>query len=482
MVFSSHIFVFYFLPAVLALYYACPRRGRQLLLALVSYAFYGWANPWFVFLMWFSTCVDYVCGQLIVGRWRLGVFAADPPAGEGLPSARQRKLALVASIVTNLSLLGFFKYLGFAQTNLNYLLQWLGEDGVRVYQVLLPVGISFYTFQSMSYSIDLYRAEARVARDFLDFACYVALFPQLVAGPIVRYRDLADQLVTRSHTVEKFACGIVFFGFGMAKKILLANPMGEVADAAFGAGHLVWYDAWMGVIAYSFQIYFDFSGYSDMAIGLGLMLGFKFRRNFDLPYLSSSITEFWRRWHISLSTWLRDYLYIPLGGNRGSPRRTYANLAIVMLLGGLWHGAQWTFVIWGAAHGALLALERWHGKRPIFSRLPRPLPVLLTNVLVLLTWVLFRAETFPRAVSYFGAMFGLQEAGAAGPLVGAVLYQTQYLVIFAACLLVHLLKLDTWDIAQKLRPGRMVLAGAALAWSLAVMFTQSYNPFLYFRF
>jgi alginate O-acetyltransferase complex protein AlgI len=288
--------------------------------------------------------------------------------------------------------------------------------------------------------------------------------------------------VTRSHTVEKFARGIVFFGFGMAKKILLANPMGEVADAAFGAGHLVWYDAWVGVIGYSFQIYFDFSGYSDMAIGLGLMLGFGFRRNFNLPYLSSSITEFWRRWHISLSTWLRDYLYIPLGGNRGSPRRTYANLAIVMLLGGLWHGAQWTFVIWGAAHGTLLALERWYGKRPIFWRLPRPLPLLLTNVLVLLTWVLFRAETFPQAVSYFGAMFGLQQAGAAGPLVGAVLYQKQFLVIFAVCLLVHLFKLDTWDIAQKLRPGRMLLAGAALAWSLAVMFTQSYNPFLYFRF
>jgi len=482
MVFSSHIFVFYFLPAVLALYFACPKRGRQFLLALVSYLFYGWANPWFVFLMWFSTCVDYICGQLIVGRWKLPFYAADPPAGEGLPSARQRKLALVASIVTNLSLLGFFKYLGFAQTNLNYLLTWLGHDAVRVYEVLLPVGISFYTFQSMSYSIDLYRGDARVARDLLDFACYVALFPQLVAGPIVRYRDLADQLVSRSHTVEKFARGIVFFAFGMAKKILLANPMGEVADATFGAGHLVWYDAWAGVIAYSFQIYFDFSGYSDMAIGLGLMLGFRFRRNFDLPYLSASITEFWRRWHISLSTWLRDYLYIPLGGNRHGPRRTYANLAIVMLLGGLWHGAQWTFVIWGAAHGLLLAYERWGGKRAIYARLPWVFPCLATNVLVLLTWVLFRAESFPQAVSYFGAMFGLQQAGAAGPLMGAVLYQTHFLVIFALCVLVHLLKLDTWDIAQSLRPGRMVLAAGALACSLAIMFTQSYNPFLYFRF
>jgi alginate O-acetyltransferase complex protein AlgI len=482
MVFSSHIFVFYFLPIVLGLYYACPLRWRQLLIALVSYAFYGWANPWFVFLMLFSTTVDYVCGQLIVGRWRLRRFADDEPAGEGLPSARQRRLALIASITTNLALLGCFKYLGFAQANLNYLLQLLGHDAVRVYQVVLPVGISFYTFQSMSYSIDLYRGDARVARDFLDFACYVALFPQLVAGPIVRYRDLADQLRWRSHTVEKFSRGILFFSFGMAKKILLANPMGQVADAAFAAGALAPHHAWTGVLAYAFQIYFDFSGYSDMAIGLGLMLGFEFRRNFNLPYLSQSMTEFWRRWHISLSTWLRDYLYIPLGGNRRGVRRTYANLAIVMLLGGLWHGAQWTFVIWGAVHGALLALERWNGKEPLYRRLPQSLKVIATFILILVTWVFFRADTIGQAMTYLGAMFGLQQATPAAALLGPVLYEPQFLLVFALCFVVHIFRLDTWDAARELQPGRLALAAASLAASVAIMFTQAYNPFLYFRF
>ena len=482
MVFSSHVFIFYFLPIVLALYYVCPARWRQLLLALLSYAFYGWANPWFVFLMLFSTLVDYACGKLIVGQWQLPFFADDEPAGEGLPSARQRKLAIVASIVTNLALLGSFKYLGFVQTNINYMLELFGHEAVRVYNIVLPVGISFYTFQSMSYSIDVYRGEARPARDLLDFACYVALFPQLVAGPIVRYRDLAEQLRGRSHTVAKFSRGIVFFALGMAKKIILANPMGEVADAAFAAGGLIWYDAWAGVAAYAFQIYFDFSGYSDMAIGLGLMLGFQFKRNFDLPYISQSITEFWRRWHISLSTWLRDYLYIPLGGNRRGARRTYANLAIVMLLGGLWHGAQWTFVIWGAVHGALLALERWNGKQPIYRRLPRPLPILLTFIVVLMTWVFFRAESLPQALSYLGAMFGLQQPGPAAPLLGALLYDPQHLLIFALCALIHFFKLDTWDAAQNLRPAKLALAGGAFACALALMFTQSYNPFLYFRF
>ncbi len=482
MVFSSHIFIFYFLPLVLALYYLCPVRWRQLLIALVSYVFYGWANPWFVFLMLFSTLVDYVCGKFIVGEWKLRRFADDPPAGPDLPPARQRKLAVAVSIVVNLSLLGFFKYLGFVQTNLNYIMDLFGQQGVQVYEVLLPVGISFYTFQSMSYSIDLYRGEARPARDLLDFACYVALFPQLVAGPIVRYRDLAEQLRQRSHTVDKFVRGIVFFGFGLAKKILLANPMGEVADAAFGAGALLWYDAWAGVTAYAFQIYFDFSGYSDMAIGLGLMLGFEFRRNFDLPYLSRSITEFWRRWHISLSTWLRDYLYIPLGGNRLGNRRTYANLAIVMLLGGLWHGAQWTFVIWGAVHGTLLALERWNGKQTIYRRLPGALQTLATFAVVLITWVFFRAETFPQATSYLGAMFGAQADSASAPLMSALLYGPRYLVVFALCALIHFRRLDTWDIAQAPAARHVIFAAVVLALSIVVMFTQTYNPFLYFRF
>lgn len=482
MVFSSHVFLYYFLPVALLAYYLTPVRWRQLIVALLSYVFYGWANPWFILLIFSSTTIDFICGQLITGRWRPAIWSKDPPAGEGLPSARQRKFALVTSIVVNLSLLGCFKYLGFVQANLNYLLELFGGPAVAVYTIALPVGISFYTFQSMSYSIDLYRGDARPARDFLDFACYVSLFPQLVAGPIVRYQDLAEQLRWRTHTIEKFSRGVLFFAFGMAKKVLLANPMGAVADAAFEAGGLVWYDAWIGVTAYAFQIYFDFSGYSDMAIGLGLMLGFEFKRNFDRPYLSRSITEFWRRWHISLSTWLRDYLYIPLGGNRVSPRRNYANLAIVMLLGGLWHGAQWTFVIWGALHGLLLAAERWRGKAPVYARLPGPLPALCTFVIVLITWVFFRAESFGQAIIYLGAMFGLGPSATAAPLLEPLLYQPQYLLVMAACVLIHLLRWDTWEAAQEVQSRRMISASTAMAASVAVLFTQSYNPFLYFRF
>lgn len=482
MVFSSHVFIFHFLPTALGLYYLCPPRGRALLLTLLSYVFYGWANPWFVFLMLGSTAVDYTAGQFISGRWLMPWYRGLRRSAEGEAPQSQRKVALIYSICTNLALLGLFKYLGFAQTNLNYLLQMFGHEGVRVFQVLLPVGISFYTFQSMSYAIDLYRGDARPVRGFLDFACYVSLFPQLVAGPIVRYQDLADQLVWRSHSIEKFTMGILFFGFGMAKKILLANPMGQVADAAFGAGSLAAHQAWTGVFAYAFQIYFDFSGYSDMAIGLGLMLGFQFKRNFNLPYLSESITEFWRRWHISLSTWLRDYLYIPLGGNRRGNRRTYLNLALVMLLGGLWHGAQWTFIIWGALHGALLAFERWHGKVPIYQRLPRLLRILATFCLVLIAWVFFRAETLPEAMRYLGAMFGFGEATPASALLDAVLYSPAHLLVLAACILVHVLKWDTWDAAQQVKPARLVASAAAFSCSVAILFTQSYNPFLYFRF
>ena len=426
MVFSSHVFLYYFLPLALLAYYASPLRWRQMVIALLSYVFYGWANPWFIFLMLFSTTVDYVCGLLISGQRTLRMFAGDEPAGPGMAPARQRKFALVTSIAVNLSLLGFFKYLGFFETNLNYLLEVLGRPALEVYTITLPVGISFYTFQSMSYSIDLYRGDARPARDFLDFACYVSLFPQLVAGPIVRYQDLAEQLRERSHTLEKFARGVLFFAFGMAKKVLLANPMGAVADAAFDAGGLAWYDAWTGVTAYAFQIYFDFSGYSDMAIGLGLMLGFEFKRNFDLPYLSRSITEFWRR--------------------------------------------------------LLLAAERWRNKSPIYARLPGPLPALCTFVVVLITWVFFRAESFGQSVDYLSAMFGVAQPAAASPLITPLLYQPQYLLVMVACVVIHLLRLDTWDAAQEVRPARMAWASVAMLASAAILFTQSYNPFLYFRF
>lgn len=366
MVFSSHLFLFYFLPASLALYYLSPRWLKHLTLTAVSYVFYGWANPLFVVLMFISTLIDYLCGLALVGQLRPSAWHDSPgllPAGQ--PRTRSQRWVLAISMVSNLALLGFFKYANFLACNYTALVESLGLTGLGlegVFKVTLPLGISFYTFQSMSYAIDVYRGDAMAIRNPIDYWCYVAMFPQLVAGPIIRFQDVAEQLRQRTHTAEKFARGIAFLGLGLGKKILLANPCGKVADMAFDAGSVGCGDAWFGAVAYAFQIYFDFSAYSDMAIGLGLMLGFMFAKNFDSPYRSHSITEFWRRWHLSLSTWLRDNLYFPLGGNRKGVLRTHVNLAVVMLLGGLWHGASWNFVIWGALHGLMLILERLGGQ------------------------------------------------------------------------------------------------------------------------
>ena len=352
MVFSSIVFLFLFLPPVLAGYYLlhafAPRFWKHLFLTLCSYVFYGWSNPWFVWLMLVSTAIDYVCARLMTDGFRSPRGATLPLLDLGGTRTRGQRAALVASLVSNLALLGFFKYFNFGIDSWNALALALGAEGLALgttLRIVLPLGISFYTFQSMSYTIDVYRGDGRAIRSFPDFACYVSMFPQLVAGPIIRFQEVADQIADRTHTVEKFARGVTFVCFGMAKKILLADTCGQIADFCFNAQQVSAAEAWTGVLAYAFQIYYDFSGYSDMAIGFGLMLGFMFAKNFDSPYRSASIGEFWRRWHLSLSNWLRDYLYIPLGGNRLGTRRTYANLIVVMLLGGLWHGASWNFVV-----------------------------------------------------------------------------------------------------------------------------------------
>jgi alginate O-acetyltransferase complex protein AlgI len=356
----------------------------------------------------------------------------------------------------------------------------LGFD--LAFKITLPLGISFYTFQSMSYAIDVYRGDARAIRNFVDFACFVAMFPQLVAGPIIRFADVAEQLQQRPHTLTRFARGVTFFSVGLAKKVLLANPCGKIADTVFDAASATCLDAWYGVIAYAFQIYFDFSAYSDMAIGLGLMLGFVFAKNFDSPYLAQSITEFWRRWHISLSTWLRDYLYVPLGGNRLGARRTYLNLAIVMLLGGLWHGASWNFVIWGALHGGLLAFERAFGKRPLYFALPTPLRVGLTFVIVLFTWVFFRAKDLPSALAYCATMLGFGTYDVSALLLSGIIAQPYYLGTVALCALVVWTCPQTWDWSYRLGPGKATTALALFLLAVTVLTTQAYNPFIYFIF
>ncbi len=480
MVFSTYLFIFYFLPLLLAIYYALSwllqaagastdliSRARNLWLLVMSYIFYGWWNPWFILLMLFVTVVNYVCGWLI----------ARPKA-----SPRQRFWSVTAAVVISLATLAFFKYFTFFQLNVNGILEELGVASVPIVQVILPIGISFYTFQALSYSIDVYRGVAPPARSLADFACYIALFPQLIAGPIIRYVSVAGQLIRRSHTLDYFASGVALFILGLAKKVLLANPMGGIADAAFAADSLLAIDAWFGVVAYALQIYFDFCGYSDMAVGLGRMLGFDFIKNFNAPYLAESITDFWRRWHISLSTFLRDYLYIPLGGNRHGARRTYFNLATVMIFGGLWHGANWTFVAWGAYHGFWLSLERVLGKKSWYGRLPRAVRIGLTWVLVLLSWVLFRAENMSAAMRYFGLMFGAGSQHAGTVLVAAELYTLSNLLHVALCVTLIFWPCQAHDWSERVSGPKVLVLAPTFGLALLAMFAQSFNPFLYFQF
>ena len=485
MVFSSYLFLFAFLPAALLAYYAAPRRARHLVLTVLSYIFYGWANPLFSLLLLLSTLIDYIAGLVMVlggpRSWSRPIERLDP----NRPRTRRQRTALVVSICANIALLGFFKYFNFAVDSYSGLVDRLGLSGIGLdvsLRVTLPLGISFYTFQSMSYSIDVYRGHATGIKSFVDFACFETMFPQLVAGPIIRFQEVAGQLRERTHTLAKFARGIAFFSVGLAKKVLLANPCGKVADLAFEAGSRGPLEAWYGATAYAFQIYFDFSGYSDMAIGLGLMLGFVFPKNFDSPYRSQSITEFWRRWHMSLSTWLRDYLYVPLGGNRKGKVRTYVNLFIVMLLGGLWHGAAWNFVMWGALHAALLGLERLRGKTTLFGGLPAPVRVGATFTIVLVTWVFFRAPTMPQAVRYLGDMLALGDPQEGAGLLAGIIFRPYYLGTFLLAGTIVWGAPQTWDWTRMLSAPRAVMILALLVASAVVLTTQAYNPFIYFIF
>jgi alginate O-acetyltransferase complex protein AlgI len=346
--------------------------------------------------------------------------------------------------------------------------------------VLLPVGISFITFQAISYAVDVYRGAAEPARNPLNFATFIALFPQLVAGPIIRYRTIASDLVSRRHTFERFASGVVLFWIGFSKKVLLANNFGLAADEVFEVRAAGMASAWLGLLAYTLQIYFDFSGYSDMAVGLGRMLGFDFPRNFDAPYRARSITEFWRRWHITLSTWIRDYLYISLGGNRGTAARTYRNLAVSMLLAGLWHGASWTFVAWGAFHAFWLIVERLNGRRPLHAALPGALQTALTLLLVMLAWVLFRSPSLSAATTYFVNLVDVTRPGLAADAYWLV--QPAFWLLLAVGLAIVFRGADSMRLADERRPAVVVLQGALFLWSVAELLGQGFNPFLYFQF
>ena len=486
MVFSSHLFLFYFLPVALLVYYLLPRRAQNVGLTLLSYVFYGWVNPLFVVLMFGSTILDYFCGLVVAGQFSRGAWSRPVPMLErGGPRTRTQKIALVVTVCSNLALLGFFKYFNFGMDNYDSLVRWLDMPQLAAdlsFRIVLPLGISFYTFHAISYGIDVYRGDAHAIRNLVDYTCYVSMFPQLVAGPIIRFQEVASQLRHRTCTVEKFARGVTFVALGLAKKILLANPCGRVADAAFNAGSLGFVDSWLGAAAYAFQIYFDFSGYSDMAIGLGLMLGFVFAKNFDSPYRSRSITEFWRRWHLSLSSWLRDYLYIPLGGNKRGERRTYFNLAAVMLLGGLWHGASWTFLIWGGIHGAMLILERVRDRTALWDSLPRAIQTATTFLILLVAWVFFRSSDLSSAIQYCAAMFGGGGVAGGGGLLRGILAQPYYLGTFIAAALATWALPQAWDWTRSLTWPKAVAVMVLLWLSILVLSTQAYNPFIYFIF
>ena len=485
MIFNSHIFIFCFLPLVLVLNYTLPFRSLTLVLSVLSYVFYGWANPKWVLLMLTSSYIDYFCGLALAkaGGQRLDGPDLDwLPKGE--PRNRAQKVALAVSMTSNLGILGFFKYYDFFVGNVNEVCHaiGLGPEVIRLVHIALPAGVSFYTFVSMSYAIDVYRGVARPLRNPIDFQCYVSLFPHLIAGPIIRYQTVAEQIRHRAFTYEKFARGVAFFSLGLSKKIVLANPMGYVADAAFAAVSLHWWDAWYGLFGYAFQIYFDFSGYSDMAVGLGLMIGFVFMKNFDDPYRAESITDVWRRWHISLSTWLRDYLYVPLGGNQRGPAMTYVNLMTVMLVGGLWHGASWNFVLWGALHGGALAAERLLGSRNPLLRAPHAVRIAVTFVVMNIGWVFFRAASLPDSLRFLESLAGRAAVPPGANAVAALLYAPYLILTFAACAALVWLAPQAWDFTQRLTPIRIAFCLGAFAVSVALLWTQTDSPFLYYQF
>ncbi len=474
MVFSSPLFLFLFLPLFLLGYYPLPRRMRIPWILFGSWAFYGlWRLDFLVLL--------------------IGVSALNYATGLWLhrsSSETRRKGIIAFAVAANLLILGYFKYANFGIERFNAVLKSLGIPGIQFGMVILPVGISFYIFQAMSYSIDVFRRDAPPAESFVELSAYIALFPQLIAGPIVRYKDLSDQLLEPHVIPGRLARGIRRFLFGFAKKVLLADSLAGLVDGAFALGAPTVMDSWIGLSAYALQLYLDFAAYSDMAIGLGLMLGFRFRENFRQPYHSISITEFWQRWHISLSTWLRDYLYIPLGGNRVSAGRTRVNLLLVMLLGGLWHGAAWTFVLWGLWHGSILLLERLDQQKWGIQRWITSYPAgklffhFRTCILVLIGWALFRASDFTSAMRIIGGMFGIHGL-ALSPGFAWQLAPGEFLVLIAAVLFVAFEPKIAPLFIRKGIKGRLFLgitSGGLFTLAVIKLIADSYSPFLYFQF
>lgn len=473
MVFSSITFLFYFLPISLAVYFATPPKGKNFMLLLASLFFYAWGEPIYIVLMVFSILLNYVFGFLIHN------------ARGGKSSA---KLMLGLAVAFNLLLLGFFKYANFLIANLNVFF----DIGIQAINLPLPIGISFYTFQAMAYLIDLYRGEVKLQKNLINFGTYVSMFPQLIAGPIVKLRDVESFInpLSRSHSREDFAYGVRRFIIGLGKKVILANGSGmiwtNISSGDFSGISV--FTAWIGIIAFTFQIYFDFSGYSDMAIGLGRIFGFKFQENFNYPYVARSVTEFWRRWHISLSTWFREYVYIPLGGNRKGLRRQFFNIFLVWFLTGFWHGAAWNFMLWGLYFAVWLVLEKFFLKR-LIEKMPSAIRHVYLMLIVIVSWGIFSLESGGAIAEYFRIMFGL---GGAELIDG----QAKYLILSYGFFFM-ILALGSTEMPKHAATRFINAAGrdsakgilventffiALLVISIAFTVASTYNPFLYFRF
>ena len=466
MVFSSAAFLFFFLPITLICYYICPLRLKNILLVIASLVFYAWGEPTYILIMLFSTVFDYINGRLI------GLF-------QNQNRDNLARIVMIVSVIGNLSILGFFKYTNLALETI----QSITGLAVPTLSIALPIGISFYTFQTMSYTLDVYRRQVQPQKNIIAFATYVTCFPQLVAGPIVRYIDLETQLEDRRVTMEDVAKGCRRFCIGMSKKVLLANSAGAIWDSikVMDLANLPVLTAWLGAVFYTFQIYFDFSGYSDMAIGLGKMFGFTFPENFNLPYISKSITEFWRRWHISLSTWFKEYVYIPLGGNKKGVARQILNLAIVWGLTGFWHGAAYNFLLWGLYYGLLLIVEKFLLKN-VLERMPKFLRHVYTMFFVIFGWVLFACEDFTQLNNYIKALFGVSDAGLVSSYTGYILLSHGVLLVLCIIFSSTLPK----KINDKYLKNCVVVKDIALLIlfliSICFVIGSSYNPFLYFRF
>lgn len=470
MVFSSILFLFRFLPLVLLCYYMVPSRWRNFVLFVCSLIFYAWGEPVYVCLMLFSTLTDYILGRMV------GYF-------QERKQQKKAKLCVGISAVVNLSLLGFFKYTDFFITTWNQ----VANHQVKCLELALPIGISFYTFQTMSYTIDVYRGDAPVQKNIINFGAYVSLFPQLIAGPIVRYHTIAEQLNNRRESVDEFAQGVLRFVTGLGKKVCIANNVGLIWKqvSAMSGEQLSLATAWLGIFAFALQIYFDFSGYSDMAIGLGHMFGFRFLENFHYPYESKSITEFWKRWHISLGTWFREYVYIPLGGNRRGIWKQLRNLFIVWFLTGFWHGASWNFILWGLYFGVILAVEKFllKGKMEYFPNFVKHLYVLL---LVAIGWCIFTYSDMADGVGYIQALLGINGQGIVDHQFLYLLYSNAVLFLLAVIGSTSLVHRAGVKIQEK---SPMLYTAGTYGWmiivlllSIAYLVDASYNPFLYFRF